>query len=198
MTAENPFVPDDYEVSQGNSSYMKFEEGKNKFRFLSAPLLGWVWWVDSEGKVRAAGDKPSKGDKPVRIKRGEEIPAAARGVAKEFWAMPVWNYDAQKIQLLEVTQKGILKTLVTYIRDTDWGSPLKYDLQVVRTGKGLETEYEVMAIPPKELPAEVKTQFDEMSINLEALLEGGDPFGGNEGKDEVAATEEEVVIEDMA
>lgn len=173
------FVDDDYEVSGGRGGYMRFEAGSNKFRFLSKPLIGYEWWETEGGQVRKNSERTQKGDKPVRVHKDlNEItsPEAAQN-CKEFWAAVVWNYKAKQVQILEITQKGILRTITTFAKDEEWGSPLGYDLQVFKTGEGLDTEYEVVPSPHKETPKEVLDQVKEMNINLEALITGDNPFG---------------------
>ena len=84
--------------------------------------------------------------------------------------------------MLELTQKGILRTVTTFARDAEWGSPLGYDLQVIKTGEKLDTSYEVIPSPHKEMPKEVTDQLKAMKINMEALLEGKNPFGDEKGE----------------
>ena len=90
--------------------------------------------------------------------------------------MPVWNYKAKRVQILEITQKGIQRTLRSLAKDEDWGSPLGYNISVVRTGEGLQTEYETIPAPPSELSDEIKNAHAAMKINLEALFSGEDPY----------------------
>lgn len=184
----NPFLPEDYEVSGGSGgNYMKFEDGENKFRILASPIIGWEWWVDEDGVPRRKGARPKKGDKPVRVPQDGEIPADAGDTVKEFWAMPVWNYQAEydkkskeysgQVQVLELTQKSIMRTIHSLARDKEWGSPLGYDLNVVKDGEGLDTTYEVIPSPPKKATAEITKAYKAMTIEMEALYENGDPFG---------------------
>ena len=41
----NDFLPENYEVPKGESKYMKFEQGDNKFRILAKPIFGWEAWT---------------------------------------------------------------------------------------------------------------------------------------------------------
>lgn len=179
----NPFLPKDYEVSGGaGGNYMRFEEGENKLRILASPIVGWEWWVDANGNPREKNAKPQKGDKPVRVPREDgEIPADAGDTVREFWAMPVYNFQDKKVQVLEITQKGIMRTIQSLSRDKEWGTPLNYNLSVVRTGEGLDTSYEVIPSPPKELPKEATEAWEKVEakgFDLKALYDNGDPFGG--------------------
>jgi hypothetical protein len=59
------FLPPDYSVPKKGGGYMKFQDGPNKVRFLSAPILGYEYWNND--------------NKPVRAREAwESIPADAR------------------------------------------------------------------------------------------------------------------------
>ena len=45
-----------------------------------------------------------------------------------------------------------------------------------RTGEDLETEYSVIPSPKKKLDPEIAKTFKEMTINLDALYSGENPF----------------------
>lgn len=47
------FLPEGYEVPKTSGGYMKFKQGANKFRILSAPIIGWEYWTESKKPVRA-------------------------------------------------------------------------------------------------------------------------------------------------
>ena len=96
---------------------------------------------------------------------------------KHFWAMIVWNYQTERIEILEVTQISIQQVITTLSRDPEWGSPFGYDIKVERLGKGLDTKYTILGMPPAPVTDEIKEAFLDVPINLEALYKGEDPFG---------------------
>ena len=160
------YLPDGYKVPKDDGLYMKFREGKNRFRILTEPLIGWEYWTESR--------------KPVRAKElWKTIPADAdisKGWnPKHFWAFVVWNLDAEKLQILEITQKTILERLQGLIENEDWGDPREYSITITREGADLQTKYVVDPSPHKPIPAEVIQKFEESDIKLEALIEGKDP-----------------------
>jgi len=104
---------------------------------------------------------------------------------KHFWAFVVWNYKDEKVQILEVTQKGIMKAIRNLVNDEDWGDPKNYDLVVTREGEGLETEYSVNPKPKTELDKGIQVFYKDLNINLEALFDGDDPFSTNIKVDEL-------------
>jgi hypothetical protein len=173
------FLPDNYEdnenLNETSNRYMKFETGENKFRVLASAIVGWEWWETT----------PEGGRTPKRVRIDEKLDVSKLEdpeSVKRFWAFPVYNYKLNKIQILEITQKGIQSTLRGLAKSKDWGSPTGYDISVVREGEGLETKYEVIPSPPKPLDKEVEKEFKGMYLNLKTLYEGGDPFAKPEDK----------------
>lgn len=162
----NDFLPSAYEVPSKENGYMKLKKGDNRFRILTKPILGWEWWEDT-----AEG-----GRRPQRVRMDEGVSVATGTEAKHFWAFVVWNYQANALQILELTQKGLQRAIKGLWQDQDWGSPLNYDLVISREGEGLETEYELKPKPAKALDNEIFDKFKEATINLEALYDGADPF----------------------
>ena len=101
------FTPDKFAESQvGN--YMKFEEGQNRIRILEKPITGYVYWEDAEGNLVPKNEMAGKGGKPVRVKSWEGLTNAQRGAMKGFAAMVVWNYQAERIQILEIKTPSLL------------------------------------------------------------------------------------------
>lgn len=168
------FLPTDYAVPQGESKYMKFEQGDNKFRVLDKPIFGWLAWKeDSEGKhpVRFTMDA-----KPV------DLHEYAEQRVTHFWAMPVWNINTKSIQVLEITQKSVQKAIEALARNEDWGSPIGYNITVKREGEKLNTEYFINPSPHTDLPLEAKQAYDDAKMqgfDIGRLYEGGDPFGAS-------------------
>lgn len=95
---------------------------------------------------------------------------------KHFWAFAVWNYTDKKVQILEITQKTIMRSILALTKDEDWGDPKEYDIVVTRTGEDLNTEYNVTPKPQKELDEGILRFYKDLNINLEALYDGADPF----------------------
>lgn len=148
---------------------MKFQDGENRFRILASPILGYEWWETQKDGSR----------KPVRVNMTTKIDLSTvedPDQVKHFWAMPVWNYNEEKVQILEITQKSIQKVIRALARDMDWGSPINYDLVVTKTGQKLETEYTLQPKPAKKLDEGIVKLFQDMKINLDALYKGEDPF----------------------
>ena len=163
----NDFFPtSDYSIPE-SSNYMKLTEGEHTFRVLSSTIVGWEYF--------------SKDNKPVRSRTPfDEIPDDMKqgGRINHFWAFVVYNYEAKRIQILEIAQKTIQTPLQAIIKNPKWGSPFGYDITITRTGTGLlDTEYSVMPNPHSELESGIAVMYERMSINLDNLFLSLDPFG---------------------
>ena len=172
--------------SSGGGNYMKLTQGTNHFRIVGSSDDGGV----IQG-MRGWGTTPDGGKKPYRWKVGEDTPKGVEDKPKQFLAMIVYNYDEERIQILEIPQAGLRQELLTLAKDEDWGDPRKYDLKIVRNGEGLETSYAMTPSPHKKRSDEINTAVKAMKINLEALFTGDDPFAEPTPAPEDKAKEED-------
>lgn len=165
------FLPKDYTVPS-ESNYMKLATGANKFRVLDSAIIGQEFWTVKDGKR-----------KPIRRRMGEAISPSelmSDGNIKHFWAFPVWNYQAKKVQILELTQKTIMNSINALVQSEDWGDPKSFDIVITREGDGMDTEYHVMPSPKKELDPGIVQMYKDMNVDLDVLFEGGDPFAAKD------------------
>ena len=115
----------------GSGNYVKLQQGKNTFRIVGSQadngfINGMLGWATNE----------DGGRKPYRWKVGEEAPRKFEDKPKEFFAMKVYSYAEDRVQVLEITQKILKDTLYSYCQDPDWGDPRKYDIDIIRMVKG--------------------------------------------------------------
>lgn len=177
------FLPKDYKVPTAQSGYMKFKPGANTFRILDKAIVGWEYWNED--------------NKPVRSKeRFNGVPADIRleddgqpSRIKHFWAFPVWNYDDQAIQILQIVQATVQGAMSIKISNRG-GDAEGYDFIVTRTGEGLLTDYDVDVKEPSPVNPKIAEMYKLSNININALFNGENPFEANE-------TEEEVNVEDI-
>jgi hypothetical protein len=155
-----------------SSGYMKFDkEGTFKFRILSAPITGFVYWTVDKEPIRSKDYPKVISDK---IKPGEKI--------KYFWAFVVWNFQAEEVQILELTQSTIIEPLQELISNEEWGDPTGYSISVTRKGMSFsDTEYSVVPSPAQPTPANVLQAYKDKPINLDALYAGNNPFEAADG-----------------
>jgi hypothetical protein len=174
------FTPVNYDkVAAGN--YMKFKEGTNKIRFMSEPITGYMYWVDKDGVVVGRNDLAGEGGKPVRAETYEGFGIEEYANMKPFAAAIVWNYDLEKLQIVEIKQASVMKSLEALALSKSWGDITSYDVLVIKTKTGPEAknvEYGVMPEPKGETPKEALEAYEKANINLKALYEGEDPFAG--------------------
>ncbi len=182
MSTQNEFLPDGYEVPKGDSSYLKFQTGENKFRVLSKPIIGWEDWKDNK-PLRFPMDK-----KPT-------APIDPKKPIKHFWAFVVWDYNAKRISILEITQKSVQAAIKTLSADADWGSPFNYDIKVTKTGSNMETEYAVNPVPHKAIHAQILDLWENTPVNLQALFSGDDPFATGQAMAETAKPKDDFIEE---
>jgi len=176
------FLPDEYEVPEAPSGYMKLEDGDNKIRIMSPPILGQEYWTEDDD-----------GRHPNRVRKTEDLPKDINKLnngqsPKHFWAFKVWNYQSELFQILQITQKTIQKAIKALNADEDWGNPFNYDIVINRKGKELKTEYNIVPKPKKAFAKELADEFENWVCNLEALYDGADPF---------VLPDEEVVEDDL-
>lgn len=162
----NDFFPQaDYEIPQ-TSNYLKLTEGEHTFRVLSSAIVGSAYFTKD--------NKPVHSRKPFD-ETPEDIEAGGR--INHFWAFVVWNYEAKRIQILEVSQKSIQTQMKALIDNTKWGNPKNYDVTITRKGSTMnDTKYTVMPNPHTPVEDEIALAFTKAKVNLEALYDGADPF----------------------
>ena len=162
------FLPSEAVEPKSKSNYtMPLEEGRHKLRVLSSAIVGYEGWKDEGGKKT-----------PVRYKMGTQPELGPDGKEpKYFWSFIVWNYEQERIQIMSVTQKTIREQMKALIDDEAWNSPLEYDIAITRTGMKMDdTKYTVMPNPKVPVSPEILQQYKEKNIDLNAWLQGLDPF----------------------
>lgn len=179
------FTPKNYEKSKiGN--YMRLEVGTNKIRILKEPVTGYVYWEDANGNIVPRNIMAGEGGKPKRNKEFEALNTEERQAIKGFSAMIVWNYNVEKIQILEIKQAGIMTSLEALVNSKSWEDVTKYDIVITKTKTGLnpkDVEYSVMPEPKEKLDKKVTDAFGKVVIDLEALFKNEDPFSSEEKVD---------------
>lgn len=169
-------LPKDYRLPQDSSHYMKLEDGKNTIRIMSEIIVGEEYWVtDTEGNRKPKRVKTAD-DLPMNVKKAQD----REGRSRHFWAMLVFNFQTKDFQILQITQKGIMKMLESLEKDTEnWGDLRNYNITILKTRTGsnpFDVEYSVSPLPPKPLDEGILMAFQEIRVNLENLYEGNDPF----------------------
>jgi len=155
------FLPPNYEVPKTGGSYTKFQPGDNKFRILSAPVMGFEYW-NTEGKPVRLHNYPDV--KPANMRNGETI--------KHFWALKVWNYRTEALEVLEIVQSTIQSAILALSSSADWGDPREYDITINKSGSGKEnTKYAIMPSPMKPAATHILEALAADENSLDDLFE---------------------------
>lgn len=160
------FLPENYEAPKSASNgYLKLQDGENRIRILSAPILGWEDWMEKKPIRYRMENKPNKS-------------IDSKKPFKHFWAFIVFNYMTEQVQIMQVTQATIRRSLEALCKDADWGAPYGYDIKITKSGEGVDTEYTINPVPHKPIDAYIIKCFEERPINLQAMYDSEDPFAG--------------------
>lgn len=168
----NFFEQADYTIPT-TSNYMKFIEGENTFRVLSSAIVGYEYWTVDNNPVRSKTPfDETPNIKMVKNDGGQTVPSRVN----HFWAFVVWNYKDKRIQILELTQKGIMEYIKSLVDNKKWGNPNGYDITVTRKGSGFDTTYTCVAEPHSVLEDHIAESWSKSKIDLTQLFSNGDPF----------------------
>ena len=179
------FFDQGHEIPDKRNQFMKFGQGKNRIRFIGNPVSGFVFF----GKTKR--EDGSEAVKPFRRREGEGEFSVEEMISRDVRMKPdgeiegqkyfvmglVYNYQKEKLQALEITQKSILKAMKSYVESEEYGHPSGYDLTIEKKGDGLNTEYTVIVSPPKPLSAEIENLVGETSCDLQKIFDGEYPLG---------------------
>lgn len=180
----NDFLPEGYKAPANKSNYLKLEEGLTRFRILSKSITGWQDWKEEND------EKGNIIKKPLRTRTEPSTLVNPKKPAKHFWAFIVWDYKSSNVKIMEITQRTIQDAIIELYKDEDWGSPINYDLKITRTGKDMETKYNVVPGKLEQVSQEILITYASKNINLEALFDGLDPFAEDEKAEEKPAGRE--------
>lgn len=160
--------------------------GSVRFALLTdEPLEGWECWGASNGTNKPFRFAQEPTYEEILLELGDFEPREGRGGpgtadVKFFIAVPVYSYDAGKVQVLSITQKSIIKELDQISQMEDYANLLEWDFTVSKKGTGLLTEYTVRPVPRKKGSQEhIDAAWAEAKaegFQIERLLVGGNPF----------------------
>ena len=186
---------------KGTNKYLtKFDEPL-VLRFIDGPLFGWKdlafekqadgsnkkvvedYWFETDPKTGEKIKEPKNLDRPEIL---DNLTKRKRK-ARYFWATIVWNVQDQCIQYFELDKNQVIDGIIAVAKagyDLD-----QTDLRIDRTGKGTDTKYTVIAVPPNNqstLPDNIEELKAEAKYDLLQVFKCGDPFK-KDGDDNLAA-----------
>jgi len=96
-------------------------------------------------------------------------------------SMFVFDYQDEKIKVLEIGQKTIIKELDKISQTEDYEDIHAWDFIISRTGTKMSTEYKILPAPRKKgFDEKIRKTWEdaiEAGYDIQQLLVGGSPFG---------------------
>jgi hypothetical protein len=95
-------------------------------------------------------------------------------------ALPVYNFEAAQVQILQLSQKSIIRELDNISQMPDYDDLTAIDFILGKEGAGLNTEYKVTPVPRKKgADKDITAAWEDSraaGFDIGRLLEGADPF----------------------
>lgn len=173
-----------------NGGYLQLSKlpdgGSVRFALLTdEPLEGYEAWGTCDGASKPFRFDYEPTPEDIATEMGDFEPREGRGGpgtvdVKFFIAVPVYNYETGKVQVLQVTQKSILKEIDSISQMEDYSDLLEWDFSISKKGSGLTTEYTVRPVPRKKGAQEhidaAWLEAKAEGFDITRLLSGGNPF----------------------
>ena len=171
----------------GYLSLSKLPDGGSvRFALLSdEPLEGYEVWGQCNGQSKPFRFSQEPTPEDVAVELGDFEAREGRGGpgtvdVKFFIAVPVYNYESGKVQVLQITQKSVLKEIDQISQMEDYAELLAWDFTISKKGSGLTTEYTVRPVPRKKGAQEhidaAWLEAKSEGFDIERLMTGGNPF----------------------
>lgn len=160
--------------------------GSVRFALLSdEPLEFYECW----GQAPDGSNKPFRfdyepNDEDIRAEMGDYVPRekiGGNGIDIKFAvAVPVFSFDAGTVQVLSITQKGILRELDAISQNEDYSNLQDWDFTISKKGTGINTEYKILPGPRKKgTQSEIDEAWSDAKaagFDITRLLTGANPF----------------------
>lgn len=154
-----------------------------------SPLEGVEVWFTKTGGGMTKRITPDWPDSELLAQLEKQVDGTVaerdgRPAIKRCTAFFVWNFDDEAVQVFSANQKTLIADIERLTSDEDYSDLSQWDLKISRTGKGTDTKYHPAFVPTKRSNTKVAQQVIEAwdaackaGADLEALYEGGNPFG---------------------
>ncbi len=189
-------------AASAGSSYLNpgaLSEGEEvRFTILGdESAAGYEMWLETDevlpnGRKKAVKTRFTEEPSPADIaERAKELGAIAMPDRKPamFYAFAVWNYEQERVQLFEFSQKTIAEPLITALMDEEVeAEPHLSDFKLTATGpKGSKEHrrYGIVTLAGRRrkpaIDAPITEAWDKAvkeGFDISVLVSGGDPFKG--------------------
>jgi hypothetical protein len=143
----------------------------------------WAEGPDGKAKPFRFAQEPTPDDIAVELgdfTRRQNREGTGPEAIKFAIALPVYNYEADEVQVFNLTQKSIIRELDSISQTEDYEDLTATDFTLGKEGMGLNTEYKLLPVPRKKgADANIAAKWEEAKsagFALERLLVGGNPF----------------------
>ena len=95
-------------------------------------------------------------------------------------SLACYNYEAQEIQVLSLSQKSLIRDLDAISQQEDYQDITACDFSLSKEGSGKDTKYKIMPLPRKkggdQAIDQAWAEVQEAGFDLNRLATGGNPF----------------------
>jgi hypothetical protein len=167
----------------------KIQSGSSvRFALLSdQPLEFYECWGEAEdGSVKPFrfAEDPSADDISTEMgddyTRRQNRDGTAPEPVKFAIAAPVYNFDTSAVQIMQLSQKSIIRELDGISQMEDYANLLEHDFVLGKEGNGLNTEYSLRPVPRKKGSEkaidDAWTEAKDGGFEIGRLLTGENPF----------------------
>ena len=175
----------------GGGSYLnpsKIAAGSSvRFCLLSEEPLEFyeLWGEGPDGKAKPFrfDSEPSPDD--ITLALGDytrRVNREGTGVEpmKFALALPVYNYETARVEVLQLSQKSLIRELDAVSQMEDYSDILAIDFLLGKEGSGLNTEYKLTPVPRKKgADKDITAAWSDVraaGFDIDRLLVGADPF----------------------
>jgi hypothetical protein len=143
----------------------------------------WAEGTDGKAKPFRFDSEPSPDD--IALALGDYTRRMNRegtGVEpmKFALALPVYNFETARVEVLQLSQKSLIRELDAVSQMEDYSDITAIDFQLGKEGSGLNTEYKLTPVPRKKgADKEIAAAWEDTrsaGFDISRLLENGDPF----------------------
>ena len=143
----------------------------------------WAEGPDGKSKPFRFASEPSPDDMTIAFgdfTRRMNREGSGPEPIKFALALPVYNFDAAQVQILQLGQKSIIREIDAISQLPDYDDLTAIDFSLGKEGAGLNTEYKVTPVPRKKgADKDIAAAWEDSraaGFDISRLLEGADPF----------------------
>lgn len=179
ITTMEDFLEEGYVLPKAKSNYFNESKLKDKesvvIRILCSPIVGREDREAKEGKEFGSPVRTKEPKEPLN-QVADKYSSSGYKYPQEFWAMKVWNYETEQVQVRSTTRTTVKEAILNFKDSKMRGNPLWYDIEVKRQGEKKETKYILTPWNKGTLDPEVAEKYLSTPCDLDALWIGADPF----------------------